>query len=486
MSNMRKLVIILCAPIDNLNMQETLAQIEAFILEGRKTGKTHQVATVNADFVVKATSDPELRQLLQEADLATADGMPLVWGARLLGTHLEERVAGADMVPALAELSAQKGYSMFFLGAAPGVAARAGEILKDRYPGLQLAGVISPPVASIFEMERAIIDEIKQAKPDILLVAFGNPKQEKWIGMYGRELGIPVMIGVGGSFDFIAGQTKRAPLWMQKIGMEWFFRLMQEPKRLWKRYVVDLGTFGWFFIQQWWYTRKRNLPAPQLPEADVLILNQVAILKIVGRVDQSNSGTITKIGFEALATTPNLIINLAEATFLDSMGIGALVGLAKKAHDAGGQLKLAMVPAPIMKVLTVLHLDHFFEFIQNLEDGLHLVRPGMGKVPVRVGAWQIYTLPRRFDAETAPEISTSCNQLLQKAPYLILDFKDTAFLGSAGLAVLLSLNRVAQEKGGGVRLATCSKDVLQVFKLVRFDKVFTFYHDSSTAASAPL
>lgn len=458
-------------------------RIEDFILEGRKTGKSHQVATVNADFVVKALGDPELRHLLQEADMATADGMPLVWGARLLGTHLEERVAGADMVPALAELSARRGYSMFFLGAAPGVAARAGEILQARFPGLRLAGIISPPVSSILEMDRAILEEIKKAKPDILLVAFGNPKQEKWIGMYGRELGVPVMIGVGGSFDFIAGQTKRAPLWMQKIGLEWLFRLIQEPRRLWKRYVVDLAAFGWFFVRQWWFTRSKVVPSPLLPQADMLFLDQVAILNIVGRVDLSSSATITQKGFEALAVTPHLIINLAEATFMDSMGIGALVGLAKRARDAGGQLKLAAVPETIMKVFTVLHLNHFFEFIQRIEDGLKTAKSSPVKMSESIGTWQVYHLPRRFDAETSPEITAVCTQLIQKTPYLILDFKGTIFLGSAGLAALLNVNRLAQGNNGNIRLAGCSTDVLQVLKMVRFDKVFSIYQDTASAAA---
>ncbi|HNB53691.1 MAG TPA: WecB/TagA/CpsF family glycosyltransferase [Anaerolineales bacterium] len=480
---MRKLVIILCAPIDNLNMQEALTRVEDFIAEGRRTGKTHQIATVNADFVVKAISDPELRQLLQEVDMATADGMPLVWGARILGTPLEERVAGADMVPALAELSARKRYSMFFLGAAPGVAARAADILQTRYPGLQIVGVVSPPVSSIFEMDRAIIEQIKNVKPDILLVAFGNPKQEKWIGMYGRELGVPVMIGVGGTFDFIAGQTKRAPVWMQRIGFEWLFRLAQEPKRLWKRYVVDLTTFGSFFLRQWWLTRQKPLPTPLLPTADVILVEQTAILNIVGRADFSNSTTISQKGLEALDVVPHLIVNLSQATFLDSMGVGALVGLAKRAQDLGGSVKLAAVPDTVMKVLTMLRLNHFFEIIPSLEDGLGFSQPTPVIKTEQNGKWQVYPLPRRFDAETSPTISEACTQLLHITPYLILDFQETTFLASAGLAVLLNIKRLAEEKGGALRLATCSADVQTVIKMVRFDKVFALYPDLSSATT---
>ena len=480
---MRKLVIILCAPIDNLNMQEALARIEEFIRIGRKIGKTHQIATVNADFVVKALSDPELRYLLQEADMATADGMPLVWGARLLGTPLEERVAGADMIPALAEISAQKGYSMFFLGAAPGVAARAGDILRAKHPDLKIVGILSPPQSSVLEMDPAIIEAIKNAKPDILLVAFGNPKQEKWIGMYGRELGVPVMIGVGGTFDFIAGQTKRAPLWMQNIGLEWTFRLAQEPRRLWKRYVVDMAAFGSFFVRQWWVTRRRAMPSPMLPQTDVIVIDQIAILNVAGRIDFSNSSLIAKKGQQALETTPNLIVNLAQTTFLDSTGIGTLVGLAKRARDAGGGLKLAAVPVSVMRVLTMLRLDQFFEFIKRVEDGLGK-STGSGSLD-RVGKWRVYRVPRRFDADGSPGISASCSQLLHVDPHLILDFTDTVFLGSAGLAAMLNINRLALEKSGALRVSSCSEDVHKVIKMVRFDKVLSIHPDVQSAATAP-
>src|SRR4029079_1276879 len=158
---MRKLLIILGVPVDDLNMSEALERLEEFIKIGHATGKSHQVATVNADFVVNSLHDPELRRILQESDMATADGMPLVMGARLLGVPLADRVTGADLVPALAERAAQKGYSIFLLGARPGVAARAGQILQSRYPGLKIVGIISPPNTSVLEMDQSILDEVK-------------------------------------------------------------------------------------------------------------------------------------------------------------------------------------------------------------------------------------------------------------------------------------------------------------------------------------
>jgi N-acetylglucosaminyldiphosphoundecaprenol N-acetyl-beta-D-mannosaminyltransferase len=160
------------------------------------------------------------------------------------------------MVPALARRAGQKGYSIFFLGAREGIAAQAAAILQGQNPGMQIAGVLSPPPRSILDMDRSVVEAVKAAKPDILLVAFGNPKQEKWIRMYAHEIEVPICIGVGGTFDMIVGVTKRAPAWVQKIGLEWAYRLSQEPRRLAKRYLHDFGYFGYFFARQWWGMRQ--------------------------------------------------------------------------------------------------------------------------------------------------------------------------------------------------------------------------------------
>jgi N-acetylglucosaminyldiphosphoundecaprenol N-acetyl-beta-D-mannosaminyltransferase len=502
---MRKLIIILGVPIDDLNMDQALDRVEEFIRIGRESGKVHQIATVNADFVVKAMKDPELRYLLQESDMATADGMPLVWGSRLLGVNLEDRVAGADMVPALAERSAQKGYSMYFLGAAPGVAARAAEILQERYPGLEVAGVQSPPYSSVIDMDPGVIEAIKAAKPDILLVAFGNPKQEKWIGMYGRELGVPVMIGIGGTLDFIAGNTKRAPEWMQRTGLEWSYRLIQEPRRLWKRYAVDLTNYGAFFVRQWWAMRRGQTPTAVLPDTDWVLLGGTAVLTVKGQLTVSNFGDFNAKTQEALSQTSHIIINLARADFLDSSAIGSLVGLAKQARDAGGDVVLAAVPPTILQSLKLLRLDQFFVLVENVESGMTMpysqperlaepapmpqaageprAAPSANQEPVKVLAadWAVYRAPRRLDAITAPELADKSREWLASSPNIILDMSDTTLLASAGLAALAQINRAANEQQGALRVANCSDDVMRVMQMVRFDKVLSLYSDVDAA-----
>lgn len=503
---MRKLIIILGVPIDDLNMDQALDRVEEFVRIGRTSGKVHQIATVNADFVVKAMKDPELRYLLQESDMATADGMPLVWGARLLGVNLEDRVAGADMVPALAARCAQKGYSMYFLGAAPGVAVRAAEILQERYPGLKVAGVQSPPYTSVIDMDPGVLDEIKAAKPDILLVAFGNPKQEKWIGMYGRELGVPVMIGIGGTLDFIAGNTKRAPEWMQRTGLEWSYRLIQEPRRLWKRYAVDLTNYGAFFVRQWWAMRRGQTPTAVLPDTDWVLLGETAVLTVKGQLTVSNFGDFNAKTQEALSQTARIIINLSRAEFLDSSAIGSLVGLAKQARDAGGDVLLAAVPPTILQSLKLLRLDQFFVLVEGVESGMkapfsqpeRLVevvpasqfatvhsRPAESAKPEpaqeTAADWAVYRTPRRLDAITAPELADKSREWLVRSPHIILDMSDTILLASAGLAALAQINRTAAEHQGALRVANCSDDVMRVIQMVRFDKVLSLYSDVDAA-----
>ncbi len=489
---MRKLLIILNVPIDDINMPEALDRLDAFIAIGRETGKSHQVATVNADFAVKALRDPELRYLLQEADMATADGMPLVWGARLLGAPLEGRVTGADMVPALAERAAQKGYSMYLLGAAPGIAARAGEILQENNPGLRIVGVCSPPYSSILEMDRSVLDDIKAAKPDILLVAFGNPKQEKWIGLYGRELGVPVMIGIGGTLDFIAGETKRAPEWMQKSGLEWIFRLAQEPRRLWRRYVVDLAAFGSFFVRQWWFMRQGEASSPLLPTRDAVMVDGTAVLTVQGRLTIENHIAFIEKGQEALAETPFLLVNLAEATFLDSSALGALVGLAKQARDADGKLWLTAVPEAIQRTLALMRLDRFFEMLPDLEAGLAAQQARVHKAhgqstaePVAhvQGQWQVTKMPRRLDSTTVPGVTETCNTILKANAYLVLDCSAMVFLTSSGLAMLAQLQRQAEKQGGALRVAGCLPDALRVIQMTRFDRVLSLFDNVTEATT---
>ncbi|MDA0657352.1 MAG: WecB/TagA/CpsF family glycosyltransferase [Planctomycetota bacterium] len=165
------------------------------------------------------------------------DGMPMVWWSRRTKTPLPERVAGSELIYALTKWATVRNYRIYFLGGAPGVAASAAEKLQQRYPGLEIAGVESPPFRQLTSAEESdMIDRIRESNADILYVAFGQPKGELWLAKHVASIGVPVCVQIGASFDFVAGGVARAPMWMQRWGLEWFYRLCQEPKRLTRRY----------------------------------------------------------------------------------------------------------------------------------------------------------------------------------------------------------------------------------------------------------
>jgi N-acetylglucosaminyldiphosphoundecaprenol N-acetyl-beta-D-mannosaminyltransferase len=231
--------------IDPVDLETAVARIESAIGDRSPI----QVATENLDFLVRAQESAELRSVLEHSELNLADGMPVVWLSRLSGRHVPGRTAGSDLVPlALSRLAAKKA-RVFLLGGEGSVAIEAGRRLVEAYPGLVIAGHCEPPHASIDRMpNRSIVRLIQHARPDVLLVALGNPKQELWIARHREALGVSVAIGVGCTLDLIAGRVQRAPVWMQRAGLEWLFRLGQEPGRLFRRYLIDvvwLARFAW-------------------------------------------------------------------------------------------------------------------------------------------------------------------------------------------------------------------------------------------------
>lgn len=222
---------ILGVRLDNVTSDDAVARIVAMALRG----SPHHVMTVNPEFIMIAQQDAIFRATLEKATLCIADGVGVLWASRLLKRPLAERITGVDTVNKIAPLAARHGIRIFLLGAAPGVAEQTARILEARNPGLIIAGWYSGSPRP--EEEEDICRRIESAHPHILLVAFGAPKQDLWIARTQSRLGIPVAIGVGGTFDFIAGIAVRAPQWMQAMGMEWLYRLVREPWR-WRRMMA--------------------------------------------------------------------------------------------------------------------------------------------------------------------------------------------------------------------------------------------------------
>jgi exopolysaccharide biosynthesis WecB/TagA/CpsF family protein len=236
MSSARR-VTILGVEIDAVTIDEAIGTIPRFIANRRSA----LVFWLNVDNLMKVKRDPELRAIFRASDLVLVDGTPMMWAARFLGSPLPGRVSGSDFVPAFCRAAATEGHRIFLLGALPGVADAAKDRLERMNPGLRIVGTYAPPFG--FEKDACecarIVSLVRAAAPDVLFVAFGAPKEQKWLYRFRNELNVPASMGVGSTLDYLGGRLKRAPLWLQRAGLEWSYRLMQEPRRLWRRYLLE-------------------------------------------------------------------------------------------------------------------------------------------------------------------------------------------------------------------------------------------------------
>lgn len=235
--------------IDNLTLEETVKSIFTMI---QKKTPVHIVG-VNVDQYLLTKKNKYSKKIFDEAALVFVDGKPIVPMARLLGYKIEQRTTGPDLMEILCKEGAQYKYSIFLLGAAPGVAQKCGEILEEKYPGIRIAGSYSPPFGfekNKDEMEK-IINMLRDSRADMLFVGMGSPKQDIFIYENKEQYQIPVSFSMGAALDFIAGNIKRAPRWMINIGLEWLYRVSQDPKRLWKRYFINDMYILPLFIREW-------------------------------------------------------------------------------------------------------------------------------------------------------------------------------------------------------------------------------------------
>jgi len=226
-------------------MKQTIDKIEGFI----KRKQLCQHVVVNVSKFVEMRNDPELKRIISECQIINADGMPLVWASRLLGKPLPERVAGVDLFQVLVRVCCEKGYRPFFFGAREWVVKDVVENFKKRHPGLDVAGYRNGYYSEVDEEKIALM--IKESKADMLFVGFSSPMKEKFLNKWMPVMGVPFCMGVGGSFDIVAGKTERAPLWMQNYGLEWLYRIIQEPRRMWKRYAKTNPVFMWIVFREY-------------------------------------------------------------------------------------------------------------------------------------------------------------------------------------------------------------------------------------------
>ena len=223
--------------VNNLSMNETIEEIERMIHQKDKK----YIVAINVDVVMKIEEDSYLKQITDNADMVLVDGKPLIWISKLHKNPVKAKISGSDLVPLLCATSAKKGYSIFIIGGKDGIAQKAKLRLEEQYPDIKIVGTYAPPFG--FEHDKNELNKINQMisekNPDLLIVCFGCPKQEKWIYENYEKYDAKISICAGATVDFLAGNVNRAPRWMSEHGLEWFYRYLQEPKRMFKRYFID-------------------------------------------------------------------------------------------------------------------------------------------------------------------------------------------------------------------------------------------------------
>ena len=508
----RDTVIILGIPVDNLTLTEAVEGICALVGEYKKDGVPRQVATVNVDFIVNTLSweqgginHPELLDILRRADMVTADGMPVVWMSRLLGAPLKERVTGADMVPALAAEAARRGISLFFLGGRGDVGQRAADLLVQRNPGLKVAGVSSPFVYTEgehlvdFEAEdKAIVDEINAARPDVLLIAFGNPKQDLWFARNAPRLKVPVSIGIGGTFEFIIGTVSRAPLWVQKAGLEWIYRILMEPRRLWKRYAVGMVKFAlhaWPAIRIYRAARQRYTSELLVaPVGGLVVLHteeDIYTIKLPARLDALAVKELAPAVASAYKYSSHLILDFKKVGMVDSSGLGLLVRLWRQEQESDGcKLKLVSLNAHVQDFFRFNRIADMFQerTFADRDQAVSRIRQDRSTdgAPYQISFLRdgtaVVTLRGRLDALAMKNFPFDVLLPALDGRNCIMNLTALEFADSSGLVAFHRIQRHVHKQGRTSTLCAPTAAVRQLLRLTRLDSLFTITDDQSILA----
>lgn len=473
-SAFRAPIALLGVPFDNVTSADSLRIIGEMIA----SGESHYAATANVDFVVQAQGDIELRRILADADLVLCDGMPLVWASRLMGNPLPERVTGSDLVPQLLAEAERKGWRVFFLGGKEESLALAAKNVRARHPRLQLVGAYSPPFKPLLEMDHEdILQRLREARPDILLVAFGCPKQEKWIRMHSKQAGVPFSIGVGATIDFLAGSVRRAPLWMQRAGLEWIFRLLQEPRRLFRRYVTDLWVFGRTIFNQWW--RLRGSP-DRAGHPNRLVTGTTPspgfqLIRLGDSINASATNESDVLWTCAVAERAHLLLDVSEVESIDSTGVGLLLRLQKRLRADHRELVLIAPTKAVSRALELMRLTEFFPTAADATSAQALAQervdernvaatPGLRETPcalnwrgdiVAANADEVWRLTRiHLEQTDGPGAGMSIN------------LAGVRFIDSTGVQLMVRVRKAARQRGTPFTFQNPQPAVLNVLRLL--------------------
>ncbi len=503
-------VMILGVPVDDLSLDSTIHHILTMIGDYQLDWRPRQVATVNVDFLMNSLNwlpfgparHPELLEILQNADLVTADGMPIVWLSRLLHAPIQARVTGSDLVPALAKKIAQTGHSIYFLGGNGDVAQQAADKLIKKYPGLNVVGVDSPFVytegeemLTADEQDKSILEKINKVRPDILLVGFGNPKQELWFNRNSYKLKAAVTIGIGGTYEFIVGKVSRAPVWVQKSGFEWIHRILQDPKRLWKRYAIAIPKLCVITIPLLLSNliqRKKNRALihdnKAYPSDIIQGWNSYEVkIKLSKRLDSQSMQIIIDNWENYLLEYKNLIFDFIDVEMIDSNALGMLVRLYKRAQK--NQMSVSSTGLVNDDVIRLLKLTHVWELFNESEarEKQALFFPEKNKniiITEQNEKLTIANLVGRLDASAIALMDFNESIRLLGAGDCIFDLSSLSFLDSTGLRFFFRLERDLKRRNKQMVLINPTEMISQLLEITNLHDFFNICDSKEDAKLA--
>lgn len=470
-------VVVLGIPFHDVTFAEAVEWAKNRIASRRPA----YIATANVDFLTQASRDPELQRILLEADLVVADGSPIVKLSGHVGPALRERVTGSDLVPMLSEMAAANGYSVFFLGGAPGVPEKAAAELTRRYPGLRVAGCYSPPKADILTMNHAdILARLEETKPDLLFVAFGAPKQEKFANMHVRRWSVSVSMGVGGSLDFLAGAQKRAPGWMQKVSMEWLWRMFSDPRRLFRRYAANM-VFLTRAVSQMNSLRKEPNKAAVIVDdpRGMMELRVVAHVEKFTPLPDGQAAAELQERLIKASGSHAVALDLSGVDWLNSLELGALVRLTSQLRSQRRALVLFHAGSRVAKLIDAMRLNAYLNVAGSVREVVQTIRSIVATdsvVQVKMDPAGVATLilPMELTAVNAAGL----DEVFTKTPALDgmkewhVNAEAMRFADSTGIGALVRLKKRALDAGIGVRFEGWQPSVMKTLKIARVDSLF--------------
>lgn len=354
-------------PITNVTMAQAVARVEEHILSGR----AHQIATANLDFARNSLNDQYLQRIICECSMVLPDGAPMLWASTLFGQPLKERVTGVDLIPELAKLSARRGYGIFLLGSTEESSRRAAEVLAEHYLGVRIVGRASPEVQPLHEMDNEdLLRQIEAADPAILLVAFGNPKQEIWIHRHRDLLNVPVAIGIGGALDLIAGSLKRAPKWVQWLQLEWAFRLAQEPLRLLPRYTRDAVALL-MHLPLGLAANRMQPEERRHGRLKVQVEGTIRVIATPAKLSGDVCGWLAREAKQAVIAGQTMVVDMSATVRVEADGLGGLLEARRILLSEGLWIWLAGMSNPVRRVLQFSAMSDLFRIAATPAEAVH-------------------------------------------------------------------------------------------------------------------